>query len=173
MKKLLVALLLMMALSLGAALAEKPKVLLDGDLATYWSSEGGALEITLPEGVRCHALYLIFCDTPPSLVVSVQGADGSWQTVCEQPEPYYNACVKLEGAEKIRLENAREESFSISEIHLFGEGELPSWVQQRKDFTGKADLLVLSAHPDDEFLFLGGTIPYCAGERGKRSSLPI
>lgn len=29
----------------------------------------------------------------------------------------------------------------------------------------KADLLVLSAHPDDELLFFGGTVPYYAGER--------
>ena len=31
----------------------------------------------------------------------------------------------------------------------------------------KADLLALAAHPDDEILFLGGTIPYYAGEMGK------
>ncbi len=180
MKKLLTMLALML-LCAGVALAQeaaeiteqatfdvkRPKVLLDGDLATYWS--GDALEIALPEGAPCHALYMSFFDTPPSLVVSVQGEDGSWQKVCAQPEPYYNACVKLEaGATKLRLENARQEAFQISEIHLFGEGELPSWVQQWQPFTGKADLMVLSAHPDDEFLFLGGTIPYYAGEQGKK-----
>lgn len=179
MKKLLI---ILVALLLGTVAAQadeaveiteqaafsvkKPKLLLDGDLATYWS--GDVLEITLPEDAACHALYLSFFDTPPSLVVSVQ-AEGSWQRVCAQPQPYYNACVKLEeGATKLRLENARGESFSISEIHLFGEGELPAWVQQWQPFTGKADLMVLAAHPDDELLFMGGTIPYYAGERGKK-----
>ena len=179
MKKLLI---MLVALLLGTVAAQadeaaeiteqaafsvkKPKLLLDGDLATYWS--GDVLEITLPEDAACHALYLSFFDTPPSLVVSVQ-AEGSWQRVCAQPQPYYNACVKLEeGATKLRLENARGESFSVSEIHLFGEGELPAWVQQWQPFTGKADLMVLAAHPDDELLFMGGTIPYYAGERGKK-----
>ena len=180
MKKLL-TLLAMLLLCAGAALAQeaaeitdqaafavkKPKLFLDGDLATYWS--GDALEIVLPEGVPCQALYMSFFDTPPSLVVSVQGEDSSWQKVCEQPEPYYNACVKLaSGATKLRLENARQEAFRISEIHLFGEGELPAWVQQWQPFTGKADLMVLASHPDDELLFMGGTIPYYAGERGKK-----
>ena len=179
MKKLLI---MLVALLLGTVAAQadeaaeiteqaafsvkKSKLLLDGDLATYWS--GDVLEITLPEDAACHALYLSFFDAPPSLVVSVQ-AEGSWQRVCAQPQPYYNACVKLEeGATKLRLENARGESFSVSEIHLFGGGELPAWVQQWQPFTGKADLMVLAAHPDDELLFMGGTIPYYAGERGKK-----
>lgn len=180
MKRLLHVFAVLLMLCAGCALAEeaaeitsqamysvkKPKLLLDGDLATYWS--GDALEITLPEDVQCHALYLSFFDTPPSLMVSTQGADGSWQLACKQPEPYYNACVPLAGASKIRLENARGEGFSVSEIHLFGAGELPSWVQQWKPFTGKADLMVLASHPDDELLFMGGTIPYYAGELEKK-----
>lgn len=179
MKKLLIMLAVLL-LGAGAALAEeaaeltpqavfsvkKPKLLLDGDLATYWS--GDVLEIALPEEHPCHALYLSFYDTPPSLTVSVQQKDGSWQLACKQPQPYYNACIQLEGASKLRLENARGESFSVSEIHLFGAGDLPSWVQQWKPFTGKADLMVLASHPDDELLFMGGTIPYYAGEQGKK-----
>lgn len=179
MKKLFVVFAVLLLLC-GSALAEeaaeltteavfsakKPKLMMDSELATYWS--GDVLEITLPEQVKCHALYLSFFDTPPSLVVSVQGADGTWQRACEQPEPYYNACILLEGAEKIRLEDAGGASFSISEIHLFGNGELPAWVQQWKPFTGKADLMVLAAHPDDELLFMGGTIPYYAGGLGKK-----
>lgn len=44
---------------------------------------------------------------------------------------------------------------------LATEGE-PSWDPP----CTKADLLVLSAHPDDELLYFGGTIPTYAGERG-------
>ena len=40
-------------------------------------------------------------------------------------------------------------------------------VQQWQAPLEKADLLALAAHPDDEILFLGGTIPYYAGEMGK------
>ena len=39
-------------------------------------------------------------------------------------------------------------------------------MQQWQPPLEKADLLLISAHPDDEILFMGGTIPYYAGERG-------
>lgn len=45
---------------------------------------------------------------------------------------------------------------------------MPDWVQQWEAPLDKADLLALAAHPDDELLFLGGTIPYYAGEMGRK-----
>ena len=65
----------------------------------------------------------------------------------------------------IRLMLESREDIKIAEIHLFGEGEKPAWVQDWQPFEGKADLLVLSAHGDDELLFFGGIIPYYTAER--------
>ena len=36
---------------------------------------------------------------------------------------------------------------------VFGEGELPDWVQRWEPTVEKADLLVLATHPDDELIF--------------------
>jgi LmbE family N-acetylglucosaminyl deacetylase len=56
--------------------------------------------------------------------------------------------------------------FKINEIFVFSEGELPEWVQRWEPTHEKADMLLLVAHPDDELIFFGGTIPTYAVERG-------
>ena len=48
---------------------------------------------------------------------------------------------------------------------VFSDGELPDWVQQWEPTPKKADLLLLVAHPDDELIFFGGTIPTYAVEK--------
>ena len=67
---------------------------------------------------------------------------------------------------RIRPKDGKGRLF-IAELRVLGEGDAPSWVQQWQAPLEKADLLALAAHPDDEILFLGGTIPYYAGEMGK------
>lgn len=55
---------------------------------------------------------------------------------------------------------------TISDIYCYGDGELPEDVQAWEPMCDKADILLLSTHADDELLFLGGIIPYYAGEKG-------
>ena len=54
------------------------------------------------------------------------------------------------------------------DIYLFGEGELPDWVQRWQPPLEDADLLLLPTHADDEHLYFGGTMPYYAGELQKK-----
>lgn len=53
----------------------------------------------------------------------------------------------------------------MNEVFVFSDGELPDWVQQWEPTPKKADLLLLVAHPDDELIFFGGTIPTYAVEK--------
>ena len=55
----------------------------------------------------------------------------------------------------------------IEKIYVFGEGEVPQWVQQWEPHCEKADLLLCSTHADDEHLWFGGTMPYYGGQLGK------
>lgn len=59
-----------------------------------------------------------------------------------------------------------ENGMRIAEVMLYSEGALPEGLYDWLPPFEKADLLVVSAHCDDEFIFFGGTIPYYAGERG-------
>lgn len=54
----------------------------------------------------------------------------------------------------------------IAEITAFREGEIPSWVQIWQPPLEEADLMIVSAHGDDEHLFFGSVIPYYEGELG-------
>ncbi|MBR6513690.1 MAG: PIG-L family deacetylase [Clostridia bacterium] len=54
---------------------------------------------------------------------------------------------------------------SIADIYFFSEGELPSWVQTWSVPCDKADIMLVSAHSDDEHLFFAGVLPYYAIER--------
>ena len=48
----------------------------------------------------------------------------------------------------------------ITDIHVIGEGEIPSFVEMWNPPAEKADLLLISTHSDDEQLFFLGLLPY-------------
>ena len=144
--------------------------LADGDYSTRWSSgsrEKARLEITAPEGKTIGSIYLQFYNNPCSFEVQVRGADGAWETAAVCDTDYLTGYARLpEAAQAVRIRpQANNQRLILAEAHVFGEGDAPDWVQRWQPPCEKADLLVISAHPDDELLFMGGTIPYYAGER--------
>lgn len=55
----------------------------------------------------------------------------------------------------------------INELYLFTSGEVPDFVQKWKPpKEGETDLMLFSAHGDDEHLFFAGLLPDYAAERG-------
>ncbi len=55
----------------------------------------------------------------------------------------------------------------LNEICMFTTGQVPDYVQRwETPEEGKTDLLLFSAHGDDEQLFFAGMLPYYAGELG-------
>ena len=76
--------------------------------------------------------------------------------------------LELDGQTHFRIvgDSGKESYLKINEVFVFGDGDLPDWVQRWEPTPEKADLLLLVAHPDDELIFFGGTIPTYAVERG-------
>ena len=145
--------------------------LTDGNYRTRWASSSGnraRLEITAPEGQTIGGVYIQFYNSPCAFDVQARDADGAWATVASCDTDYLTGYVQLpEGAQEVVVRpQGNGNRLILAEAHVFGEGEAPDWVQQWQPPLEKADLLVISAHPDDEILFMGGTIPYYAGERG-------
>ena len=143
----------------------------DRDWGTTYISDkqrNPVVEIAAPKASPIYGVYICFGDklTP----WEIQGKrGGKWTTIYESEGVFAHEYAPLpEGEKNIRVRAKAEKQivFTISEIFLFGEGEVPSYVQQWQPAPEKADLLVLAGHPDDEILFFGGTIPYYAGERG-------
>jgi len=134
----------------------------DDSYLTYFT--GKYLEITAPEDQPCFGVYLCFAQRETPYGIQVQKEGGKWETVLTDDRLYANSFLALPGYTHFRIVPLEKDALNIAEISLLGEGELPSWVQTWVPFEGKADLMVLSAHGDDELLFFGGVIPYYAGE---------
>ena len=124
--------------------------------------------IELPEDITCSAVYLEFGNTVLPFSVQCE-MDGVWTEMVSWEEEYAQAYVAFPPQNRVKLffhTKGRYVDFDIREIFVFSEGEQDEeiahiWQPQSE----KVDLLVLVAHPDDELLWLGGTLPYYAGEK--------
>ena len=127
------------------------------------------LTIQTPKDRLCYGLYICWNDIPESWELKAKDENGSWYAIhTGGSDGFAHEYVPVPGLSEMRIQIAGDEvsRLSIKELMVLGEGELPDNVQIWQPTPEKADLLVLSAHPDDEYIFMGGTIPYYAGERG-------
>ncbi len=139
--------------------------LTDGSYLHAFEEARGRLEIAAPEGERIGWVYLCFAQTPADWRVERPGEDG-WEPFAAPEEGFAHALVATPGLSKLRIV-ARDEALALNEVRVFTEGTLPGDVQAWQSAPRKADLLVLAAHPDDEFIFFGGLIPLYVS-RGKQ-----
>ena len=149
--------------------AKDSAVLADASYQTYVSLRpGGYVQINAPADQPCAGLYMNILG--PAVPYSVQSLepDGQWVTLAN-PDPsivnIYVPLVRPVGALRI-VPNG---DLRIAELRALGPGDLPEWVQTWRRMEGKADLMLVVAHPDDEFVFLGGTLPYYCGQQQKKT----
>ena len=143
----------------------------DGKYPTYWESTTRKNPwVEIRSGKPVYGLYLCFNKMPSSYAIQRKSGD-DWIPVTEEGNPqFHHIFYELNGEETIRIISTEENEsvMAFNEIFAFGEGEIPDWVQRWELPVEKADLMVFIAHPDDEMLFFGGTIPTYAGEKKKK-----
>ena len=153
----------------------------DGKYKTYWSStKKGYLEISSPDDTPMYGLYINWAQYITSWSLQVPDENGGWTTIrAYEPDLFntvYNEYLPLEGGyTRVRLlcqSPDDRHALHIAEIHVLGEGEVPSWVQQWKVFSGKADMVLLITDPGDEYIYFGGLLPYYAAQ-GKEIMLCV
>lgn len=114
-------------------------------------------------------LYIIWPATPTAW--SLQALrDGEWTEVGQgAPYGFVHEYIAVPGDTSIRIvmPEGKKQAIKISEMRVFGQGEIPAGVQQWAPTPEKAELLLLVAHPDDEHIFFGGTIAYYASQQQK------
>lgn len=142
----------------------------DGTYTAFWSSKeqrSPYVEFTVPDGETAKYFYICFGDMPKSWAIEAE-ENGAWNTLIEGDTAYYHVLLDIEGARHFRLidTSGKKTKFKINELFVFSDGSLPEWVQRWEPTHEKADLLILSAHPDDELIFFGGAIPTYDTERG-------
>lgn len=142
----------------------------DGEYTSFWRSRTGEnpyLEFQMPESEAAQYLYICFAEMPETWSVETE-TDGEWRTLLNGSKDYMHVLLELDGQTHFRIvgDSGKESYLKINEVFVFSDGDLPDWVQRWEPTPEKADLLLLVAHPDDELIFFGGTIPTYAVERG-------
>lgn len=141
------------------------RYMLDDNYTTAWfvsNPDGAFIEVEAPEGQTVGGVYIKWNLWAPSVEIDVR-KDGQWQTVVRSAGSYTAEYFPLpEGTQDFRLRRAEDDEteFRIAEMRVYGPGEPPDDVQRWEPALEKCDILVISAHADDEYLYLGGTIPY-------------
>lgn len=147
--------------------------MLDDDTLTKWETgnNGGFVEVKTPSGICSQGVYVQWGKKPADIWLQAPSQDGkTWVNVQKITGDHYNRFISFDVPMcHFRLCTMNgEDKLSFIRMQVMGEGELPEWVQRWQPFEGKADLMVLVAHPDDELLFMGGIIPYYNTVQGKK-----
>ena len=149
--------------------------MLDDDFGTYFplKDSKGWLEVYSEEPV--YGIYLMQFEkitVPLSYEIQVRGTDGEWHVAAAGGEYLVHWHPLEEGVHSFRIFGTSSERIRIAELRLYGEGEKPASVQDWKTIE-KCDMMLLSAHPDDEILWFAGLLPTYAGERRLRVQLAV
>ena len=140
--------------------------LLDGNAGTIWSykHKGAYVGVKLPEDVEAGWLRVEWVFDPRAYELIEYDADKNvlrQRTQADMFPNIYSMYALLSETKFIQLKLTAKDQ-SICRIGVYSSGELPADAQLWNPPVDKADLMVVSAHQDDEIIFLGGTIPYYA-----------
>lgn len=146
----------------------------DGDIATYLPLKEKKAVLTVSCGQPIQGLYLqAFDKYGRGFDYEVQVPDGdAWKTVGQGGKFLSEWYALEESVQELRIVPTGTERFRIAEIRLFGPGEPPPEVQ-RWEILDKCDLMLLTAHPDDEILWFAGLMPTYGGDRGYRIQVTV
>ncbi|MBQ8161303.1 MAG: PIG-L family deacetylase [Clostridia bacterium] len=133
------------------------------------SHQDNYLEMEAPVGRKIHTLYVIWQDlsSPVSMDVWDEQLQAFVFSKTVNDGGYLHDVIRLDdGTSKVRFRSTDVlGTIPLFEVQLFTEGTLPDTVQIWQPPCTDADILVLVAHPDDEYIFFGGAIPWYAREK--------
>ena len=146
----------------------------DESYRTVWKSsrrEGvHSLTVEAPEGQTIGGLLIRWRTWPLALKVEARDELGQWYELDGCEADFVAQYIPADGQAALRLterDHKGNVQLEISSITVLPPGELPADVQVWEKPKEKVDLMLLSAHPDDEVLWFGGLLPDYAGAQGK------
>ncbi len=120
--------------------------LLDGSITT--KADGENVKIIIESDLTLGGVWLRYSDTPTGGLLNGEtkiGENGFWSEY-----------IELDGSSA----TLSFEKVSLCEINVYSEGELPSEVQRWNVAQNETDIMLFSAHSDDDQLFFAGLVPY-------------
>lgn len=145
--------------------AGRAPLMLDDDYTTNWfvsNPDGAYIDVSAPEGVTIGGVYLKWNLRASSYWLETY-ANGVWQTAERVTGGYAAQFIPLPADTfRFRIRRAEDDTteFRVTELRVYGPGDPPQYVQRWEPILETCDIMVVSAHPDDEYLYMGGTIPY-------------
>ncbi len=191
MKKFCIALIVLLLCLCGTACAETArditsectfstsgksgnsyKVLYDKKYEFWWATEVRKhvyLEVTLPEGETCSGVQIKWGRVNNFWQIELWDGE-EWKLHHKDETGFLSTYTELPNVTKFRIaaHHSYKDKLCITELNVLSAGARPDWVQVWEPTYDKADLMLVVAHPDDEYVFMGGLIPYYSVERGKK-----
>ncbi len=124
--------------------------------------EDDNITVTLPDDRIPEAMTLWWVTEPDNVTITQFDADGNaLETIRETNDSdmihfYYEL---LGNTRKIVITTSDDDK-ELCELRVYEMDKVSETVQKWEPLPEKVDMLVISAHQDDELLFFGGTIPY-------------
>ena len=147
--------------------------MLDHESIYYWNSRkgnGGYLDFTVPEGQTFGGLYITWGEEVAPWALQKKNGKAFDTLYQGKAGDYAHQYIPGDGGNGVYriqlLEIAKYEQLHIRDLYILSDGDLPGWVQLWEPTKPSCDLMVISAHADDELIFFGGVIPYYNTERG-------
>ncbi len=144
----------------------------DGSRETLWTSAKASaqtFDVEFPKDVAVGGIYVQWYRLPSEWSLSVRTESGAWKVLHDEGgDSFLNDYVAFDesySAARITADGSAQ-AVRLSEVTVYSTGQLPEDVQVWKKPGTDLDLMVVTAHPDDEFLYMGGTLPTYAGEMG-------
>ena len=135
----------------------KEDILTDGRADTFVTIvKAKEIKAELPDGastlvVRWHAL-------PETLTIQFMNGKNVLHEEKVSADMFQSIYTLPEGTSEVVFSAGKKNDEEISDISVYGKGDLPADVQQWKK-AGKTDVLVIAPYPGDEYRFFGGLIP--------------
>lgn len=143
------------------------------NIKTSWKPESALdpLTVEIPKKAGARLMTLEWTQPPASFTVELYGRDGELLSSEAKHTGFYLDAIPLTpevGKAVIFVEGG--ENCGVICLRVYPKQYAEHAVQQWEPLPEKIDLMAVSAHQDDELLFLGGTVPYaCAA--GKKTAM--
>ena len=145
------------------------KVLSDKKMSTFWACQSGesSIKVDIPNEISVAGIMVDWFKEPKGYNIAAKDQMGKVLNAYSLSDRFGSIrdyFVVDKNVKSITISKLGTED-KVSEITIYSTGALPKDVQIWESPVNKADLMVICAHQDDEFLFMGGAIPYYQGEK--------
>ena len=141
-----------------------PQSLEDRKISTVWTPRKNepALTVQIPEQANAAMMTLEWEELPESFTVELIDENGQVLKKTEKKNVLFMESIPLTDRVRKAVITPLGVKAALASVRVYREGYPTLDVQEWEPLPDKIDILLISTHQDDEFLFFGGSIPYYA-----------